>query len=40
MKTKRTAPKITRETAEKIVKNPKTPKGLKSYYEKKLKTLK
>jgi len=37
MKTKRTAPKITKETAEKIIENPKTPKGLKNYWKKKFK---
>jgi len=37
MKTKRIAPKITKETAKKIVSNPKTPKGLKDYYKKRFK---
>jgi hypothetical protein len=29
------AHKVSKETAKKIVKNPKTPKGLKAYYKKK-----
>jgi len=33
-KTKRKAPVITKETAMKIIKNPKTPKGLKEYWKK------
>ena len=39
-KTKRKAPKVTKATALKIVKNPKTPAGLKAYWKNKLKTLK
>ena len=33
-KKKRKAPKITKETAKKIVKNPKTPPQLKKYWKK------
>lgn len=40
IKKKRKAPVISRATALKIVKNPKTPAGLKAFWKKKLKTLK
>jgi len=33
-KAKRKAPVVTKETALKIIKNPKTPKGLKEYWKK------
>lgn len=35
----RKGPKITRETALKIIKNRRTPAGLKAYWKKKLSTL-
>ena len=37
---KRKAPKMTKEIMQKIVSNPRTPKGLKGYWKKRLAALK
>lgn len=36
---KRKGPKMTKETIRKIIRNPKTPPGLKAYWKKRLKAM-